>query len=432
MGICSMQRRKLPVALIAAFLVLVPGTPAWAHNVPSNPLLFEMPFQCGQQWNVATYTGHGDNDHATDWNQGSGSADRGLPVVASYRGTVTVHPLASGDTLGPLLDGGRPGPQGVQGAGNYVVIDHGNGWTTRYLHLQTITVSNGPVGRGRKIGTVGDTGASGNFHLHYEQEFNGVDQHVTFHGRPIEMSYVYNGPLYRSHNCSDGIAAVRPSGADSRWYLDSDRNGSSESTLVYGLSSDGAIAGDWDGDGGDGVGVFRGANRTFYLDYDNDGGSEDTVRYGTNGDRPVAGDWNGDGRADVGVFRPSTHTFYLDTGRDGRTDISVNYGLSTDIPVAGDWNGDGRDSVGVFRPSNHRFYLDDNNNGRSDLTVSYGLATDRPVVGDWDGDGDDSIAVFRPSEGRWYLDYDNNGRTDERVRFGLSQDRVASGDWRWP
>ena len=424
---------RLLLTAASVCLLALPATPSWAHNVPAAPLLFEMPFRCGQQWNVATYAGHGDSDHATDWNQGVGSADLGQPVVASYRGTVTVHPLARGDSMGPLLDGGRPGPLGVQGSGNYVVIDHGNGWSTRYLHLQTITVSNGPVGRGVQIGTVGDTGVDGSVHLHYEQEFNGVDQHVTFNGRPIDMSYVYNGPLYRSHNCSDGIGAVRSTGANSQWFLDADRNGADDSQPVYGLSSDVPIAGDWNGDGRAGIALFRGSNRTFYLDYDNTGGAADeTVRYGARGDRPVAGDWNGDGRADIGVFRPSKARFLLDTGRDGLTDSSVTYGRSTDLPVTGDWNGDGRDTIGVFRPRGHTWYLDSNNDGKSDLVINYGRATDQPVVGDWNGDGVDTIGVFRPSTGTWYLDYDNNGTADETVRYGVAGDRVVAGDWRSP
>ena len=69
--------------------------------------------------------------------------------------------------------------------GKTVVIDHGNGWETRYQNLANLTVSSGDcVQRGQVIGTVGNTGQG--FHskvpatsngtrtvLHYEVLHNG-------------------------------------------------------------------------------------------------------------------------------------------------------------------------------------------------------------------------------------------------------------------
>jgi murein DD-endopeptidase MepM/ murein hydrolase activator NlpD len=55
--------------------------------------------------------------------------------------------------------------------GNQIVIDHGNGYTTSYAHLNTIHVMKGqPVKRRQVIGTVGNTGMSMAMtpHLHYE------------------------------------------------------------------------------------------------------------------------------------------------------------------------------------------------------------------------------------------------------------------------
>lgn len=427
------------VAVVAAFVLGIPvvaTAPASAHNTPADPLLFEMPFRCGEEWQVATYAGHGDSDHATDWNQGSGADDRGMAVVASYGGTVRTYPLsdrsvAADPPLAELL-----GPYGIERAGNYVVIDHGRGWTTRYLHLESITVPNGSVHRGQQIGTVGATGSPGAYHLDYQQELNGIDQHVTFNRLPIVQSYVYNGPTYRSNNCNDGhsdghgVGAVRSVEGQSRWYLDFNRNGASEHTVTYGLSSDGPVSGDWDGDGVAGIGAYRSSSGMWYLDYDNDGRSNATVRYGAATDVPLAGDWDGDGVDDIGVFRPSEGRFLLDVGPNGSTDIIVTYGLATDVPVVGDWNNDGRDTVGVFRPSNGRWYLDNNNDGRSEVVVSYGRGSDRPVVGDWDGEGGDSIGVFRPSNGAWHLDHDSDGRSDETVIYGISGDRPVAGGWR--
>jgi len=53
--------------------------------------------------------------------------------------------------------------------GNYVEIDHGNGYITVYGHLSSREVRRGEkVLRGQKIGEVGNTGRSTAPHLHYE------------------------------------------------------------------------------------------------------------------------------------------------------------------------------------------------------------------------------------------------------------------------
>jgi len=53
--------------------------------------------------------------------------------------------------------------------GREVVINHGNGFETRYAHLSTLAVTRGQkVKRWDKIGEVGDTGFTQGYHLHYE------------------------------------------------------------------------------------------------------------------------------------------------------------------------------------------------------------------------------------------------------------------------
>lgn len=61
-------------------------------------------------------------------------------------------------------------------AGNYVWIEHGNGYTTVYSHLRSIHVKTGQyVKQGQVIGIKGTTGNSTGVHLHFE-----VIQHHTF------------------------------------------------------------------------------------------------------------------------------------------------------------------------------------------------------------------------------------------------------------
>jgi murein DD-endopeptidase MepM/ murein hydrolase activator NlpD len=57
--------------------------------------------------------------------------------------------------------------------GNFIEIDHGNGFTTRYGHLNRIMVQKGQeIIRGETIGLQGNTGRSSGDHLHYEVRFN--------------------------------------------------------------------------------------------------------------------------------------------------------------------------------------------------------------------------------------------------------------------
>jgi len=82
----------------------------------------------------------------------------GAPVTAADSGYVV------------LAGGGWNG-----GYGNYVIIDHGNGFTTLYAHLNSIFVKPGEtVSRGQQVGTMGNTGNSTGAHLHLEIRYNGV------------------------------------------------------------------------------------------------------------------------------------------------------------------------------------------------------------------------------------------------------------------
>ncbi len=59
-------------------------------------------------------------------------------------------------------------------AGNYVMIYHGNGLYTRYLHLDSLSVSVGQqVTKGQKVGLMGNTGNSFGAHLHFDVNLNG-------------------------------------------------------------------------------------------------------------------------------------------------------------------------------------------------------------------------------------------------------------------
>lgn len=98
------------------------------------------------------------------------AAPTGTPVVAADGGVVTFAGIS-----GSLNTG----------YGRMIIIDHGNGRTTRYAHLNDFNIQEGQqVAIGQQIGTVGSTGGSTGPHLHFEVRENGnpVDprQYINF------------------------------------------------------------------------------------------------------------------------------------------------------------------------------------------------------------------------------------------------------------
>ena len=79
-------------------------------------------------------------------------------------GNRTGTPIRAADA-GYVVMAGRD----TWGYGNQVLIDHGNGYMTRYAHLDQIQVKAGDiVQRNQQIGTMGNTGRSTGPHLHFE------------------------------------------------------------------------------------------------------------------------------------------------------------------------------------------------------------------------------------------------------------------------
>jgi murein DD-endopeptidase MepM/ murein hydrolase activator NlpD len=79
------------------------------------------------------------------------------------------------------------------GKGSYVVIEHSNGYRSRYAHLSEINVRYGQkVKQGEIIGTVGTSGSSVAPHIHYEVLRNGkVINPVLFFIEDLSESELY-------------------------------------------------------------------------------------------------------------------------------------------------------------------------------------------------------------------------------------------------
>ncbi len=73
------------------------------------------------------------------------------------------------------------------GTGNHVIINHGYGYETEYMHMVRIKARGGQkVKRGEVIGWVGSTGASTGPHCHYEVHIN---------GNPVDPVYFFFNDL---------------------------------------------------------------------------------------------------------------------------------------------------------------------------------------------------------------------------------------------
>ena len=122
-----------------------PGSSAWL--VPCSYTMLTSPFGNRKAPLAGASTYHQGVDLA---------APRGTSVYASRAGIVTVAGYSSS-------------------AGNYVQINHQDGFSSIYMHLDTYCVSAGQmVSGGQQIGTVGTTGISKGYHLHFGISYNGA------------------------------------------------------------------------------------------------------------------------------------------------------------------------------------------------------------------------------------------------------------------
>ncbi len=226
---------------------------------------------------------------------------------------------------------------------------------------------------------------------------------------------------------ADTVACFRPT--DGFVYQRfSNTPGFADNSFFYGQAGDRPIAGDWDGDGVDTVGIFR--NGVFFLKNNNAPGFADlSFAYGSPGDIPLAGDWDGNGVDTIGVYHNGTF-FLRNANSPGNPDIIVNYGDPGDVPLVGDWDGNGTTTVGCFRPSNGFCYIRNSNTpGFAESSFFYGQAGDVPVAGDWTGKGFDSIGIYR--NGAFLLRHTNSaGFADLRVNYGNPGDIPIVGRWR--
>jgi SpoIID/LytB domain protein len=197
-----------------------------------------------------------------------------------------------------------------------------------------------------------------------------------------------------------------------------DKNGTWIKRYRFGVAGDVPVVGDWDGDGTDSVGIFR-AGSWSLRNAQSSGPPDRTFAYGAAGDRPVVGRWKrGAAGAStppgIGVVRAGRWLLRT-TASAGAVQTSFRFGRATDVPVVGDWDGNGATSIGVRR-KNRWLLRDRASGGPATRTFRYGLITDRPVPGDWDGNGTSSAGTVHKQT--FYLrNPAGGGRVSAVVRF---------------
>ncbi|HET6775136.1 MAG TPA: peptidoglycan DD-metalloendopeptidase family protein [Acidimicrobiales bacterium] len=197
------------------------------------------------------------------------------------------------------------------------------------------------------------------------------------------------------------------------------------------------LAGDWDGDGRDSVGLYVRADAAFHL-RDDEGDRYRPVDFGVPGRRdvwPLAGDFDGDGRDTVGLYAQEEGTVVVLLA-EGAESPAVRVGNPGDtglLPVVGDWDGDGRDSIGVFRRDDGAVRrLDDDGRPMEPARAPGAGPEALPVAGDWDGDGRDEVGVLHRDTATFELPAPQPSDADatRTVRLSGGADVLpVAGDW---
>lgn len=118
-----------------------------AMAATSTPPDFKLPLRCRTTWTASTYLQYQGQVHGNAIDFNMTTQDLGQAVVAAASGKVERTTVSAGEVL----------------------IDHGGGWKTRYLHMSDIQVAAGAfVSEGQWIGRVDTIGLSTAPHLHFE------------------------------------------------------------------------------------------------------------------------------------------------------------------------------------------------------------------------------------------------------------------------
>ena len=360
-------------------------------------------------------------------------------LYVANEGNSTVSEFAPGSTMPTATLTGLSGPIGLafDGSGNLYVANPGSNTVSEFAPGSTTPTAT----------------------------LSGLDNPSALAFDPRDNLYVANegnGTVSEFANTTaQTIGLYNP--ATSVFYLrNTNDSGYADTRFEYGPANAGwiPIAGDWDGNGTVTIGLYNPQTSVFYLHNTNTGGYADThFQYGPAGLPvgsqwiPIAGDWDGNGTDTIGLYNPVTSTFYLrNTNDSGYADVTFAYGPAGAgwIPIAGDWDGNGTDTLGLYNPATSTFYLRNttslqgpNDKGYADVAFAYGPAGAGwiPIAGDWDGNGTDTLGLYNPATSTFYLRNttslqgpNDKGYADVTFAYGAANAGwlPIAGDWNGP
>ena len=204
----------------------------------------------------------------------------------------------------------------------------------------------------------------------------------------------------------DGISTAGIYDPDEKKFYLRNVNEAGDAEIIFLFDTGGddniAIVGDWNGDGKDSVGVYDPVTSIFFFTnailHDVEAEVDHVlpfkpIKYTLI--QPVAGDWDGDGLDTVGLYDLNNNLFHLTSSLEtGIVDLLFTYRspealwhpVRTLQPIAGDWDGDQVDTIGLFHTAEGRFWLrNSNSSGRPDISLNYGSSAADwiPLYGDW-------------------------------------------------
>lgn len=144
---------------LLATLGLLLSREAAAEEPAERPVSVRVPFGCGLSFEVSQAHNTGSHLH-NDTYAWDFRMPVGVPIVSARNGVVR---MARGDSTIGGCD-----PKYAKHA-NYVVVDHGDGTESQYLHFSSVVVQAGQkVREGELLGYSGKTGWACGSHLHFK------------------------------------------------------------------------------------------------------------------------------------------------------------------------------------------------------------------------------------------------------------------------
>ena len=210
-------------------------------------------------------------------------------------------------------------------------------------------------------------------------------------------------------------------------------------TLRVGPSRGVPVAGDWDGDGHDGVGFFDPDSDTFALSDDFGEEVPQFSRFVSGWScaacLPVRGDWSGSGRDGVGLYDAARGLFLLRDRAESSAPVrTVAFGEAGRplLPIAGKFSDCREEQLGLYDSSSATFHIRSCHGDEPQYVFQFGPPGGLPIAGRWDADPRDGVGVFEPASGRLWLRFEaSGGAPDLARRFFRAPAVPLAGRWRF-